>query len=1150
MTISRYITHFHFTLAFLLIFLTGLWAPLTGLALPPETYTTESVLSSPSAPVVRVGVEKSGIYILTESKLRSWGFNDFSRVRVFGYGGKPVPNRLSAENYIDDLPMQYSEYISGKGVVFYAQGPGSWQTLNGVYSWLPSFYSTEGYYFVTQVSDGAAPEAPLLGSPDLRGEAATSFMDRLQHELEAVSPGDSGGHLVGESFISQRSQSFSFNITDPADDRQAILQCSFASKILTSGSLLNFSVNGTALDNVLQDKINVCQSGQHYHAIETLTNHSFTSGSEGKLTVGIQLQASSVPLFASLNYLAINYKRKLRMPSSGNLLFWLDSSSARLAQAGSDVRVWDVTDPVSISVVNTGGDGNDLTWTNAHQGQRAYAAWRPGAVLPEPASARNVGTQNLHAHQESYPRMVIVSPAAFRSAAQRIAQFHRQEGLSVEIIDPQSIYNEFSSGTPDPGGLRKYFKMLYDRSLEAHPESPLQYVLIMGRPSFDPRHLTEAMSSQTVPTIPSWMPTLFSSSLTDVDGYTTDDVTAMLEDNSGERRGSDKLSVAIGRLPVTSSAQAESIVDKLLQYATSARSGLWKNRFLFTADDEDSGEHLLQTERMISGILATEGNSHFIQKLYLDAYDREGEHYPAARTDMFADLEEGVVWWNFIGHANTTSWTANGLLSYTDLNNMYLRHWPFLYTATCDFLRWDSPSTSGGEVVFMERYGGCIGAIAAVRPVYVSENGLLSAAMGRHMAQRDENGRFLTPGEVYRRAKNDIRTNGGSPADSPNRLRYVFMGDPALRLTLPDFCVRLESLPVSDSGDDNVLAASGVYEIPGSIVHPLTGEIVSDFDGTLHAELYDAEHSVTTHGWGNGTVQNYEDHGSRLYVGGAEVKNGRFTLRVAIPEVVAQNYRPAAFNLYATEGKGTSAREAAAVDCNFYVYGEASDVTPDTSAPVIESLVLNQESFKSGDTVNPSPLVMARVTDNVSINLAETGIGHNLAIILDGTRLLGDVANYYTPFADGNIGGDVAYPLSSLSEGAHSLRFRVWDTAGNVAEQEIEFFVKEDLVPEIFEVYSDANPATTQANFYIVHNRPESMVDVTVTVYNLLGQPVWSGSASGPSDMFESVPVTWNLTNSAGRRVPRGIYVYRASVSAGGSRFESASRRIAVTGGN
>ena len=44
------------------------------------------------------------------------------------------------------------------------------------------------------------------------------------------------------------------------------------------------------------------------------------------------------------------------------------------------------------------------------------------------------------------------------------------------------------------------------------------------------------------------------------------------------------------------------------------------------------------------------------------------------------------------------------------------------------------------------------------------------------------------------------------------------------------------------------------------------------------------------------------------------------------------------------------------------------------------------------------------------------------------------------------------------------------------------------------------------------------------------------------------MPVTWDLTDNAGRRVQRGIYVYRASIATDTTTYVSASRRIAVAG--
>ena len=64
----------------------------------------------------------------------------------------------------------------------------------------------------------------------------------------------------------------------------------------------------------------------------------------------------------------------------------------------------------------------------------------------------------------------------------------------------------------------------------------------------------------------------------------------------------------------------------------------------------------------------------------------------------------------------------------------------------------------------------------------------------------------------------------------------------------------------------------------------------------------------------------------------------------------------------------------------------------------------------------------------------------------------------------------------------------------------------------------------------------------------MAGRMVWSSTATGRSDMFTSAPIQWNLTDLAGRRVQRGIYIYRATLTIDGVEMTSPAKRIAVTG--
>ncbi len=747
--------------------------------------------------------------------------------------------------------------------------------------------------------------------------------------------------------------------------------------------------------------------------------------------------------------------------------------------------------------------------------------------------------------------MIIFTHPAWRTQAERIAELHRgaPDNMTVRVIDVSEVYNEFSSGVADVSGMRKYLKMVYDRGAAAG--KPLRYVLLMGRMTYDERHLTAGMKALGAATLPAWQQREDRYSLDAEEGFATDDFLAMLEDGSGSRLGADKLSVAVGRLPVTSSSSAKNVVDKIIDYARKSSPGLWKNRILTLADDGDAGIHYKQSEWFMNNISKTADNPYILEKVYLPAYQKSNGVYQTARDKMFRSLNDGVTWWTFVGHATNHSWTGDGMLTYSDINNLYLRRLPFVYAATCNFLRWDSNTESGGEILMHEKNGGVIGMISATRPVYITYNGYFTNAIGKEVSRRDDNGRMPTTGEIYRRAKNNIRSiddNGVESAvlNNENRLRYVLMGDPALRLTTPDNVINIESVNGLAVGgpDQIVIPARGMPVIKGVVTGP-DGTLLSDFNGTLLLDLYDADRSTVLEGDEYEGQKPFDEHGDKLYSGSCKVTEGRFELTVAMPADITDNFREATISLFAYSDDNLS--EASGLDHNCYVYGYDEAAAEDNEAPVIEMLAINHPTFNSGDEVNSDPMVIATVRDNVGINLSTAGIGRQMSIILDDKRSYNDVPFYFTPAADGSPSGEIAYPLEGLTEGHHTIRLRIFDTNGNSASKTIDCFVREGLAPTIFDVYSDANPATTEANFYLSHNRPEGMLTVTISVYNLLGHKLWSQTSTGRSDMFLSSPVTWDLSDGTGRRVQRGIYVYRAEVTADGETFSSASRKLAVT---
>lgn len=1112
-------------------------------ALPLSTYAPESVLAS--GRWVKVSVPQSGIYKITRTQLSQWGFTDLSRVRIHGYGGQRIDDRLSAANYIDDLPLVQSETV-GDGIVFYGVGPEQWITSVGDYAHIENnIYSTAGYYFVTESE--TVPAAISTQGKGAVAEPARTFIERLHHEVDATSPGEAGYVLVGENLKTQNNREFAFSLPGRVSGTDAWMECALVTKNYIA-TTVTITANGQKLNAVTADNIAPCTKSSYVHATYSVTNHIVPQqGEQLKLTVSLANISNIIS--AWVDYVSVNYERALALPQSGYLNFSSSSSDLSL-EAGNEanVRVWDVTSPSNITRLNTEPQGQSLTWRNDYTGRRQYAAWSENASIPSPEFVGNVTNQNIHAMENT--DMVIFTLPEYTAQAERIAQLHAESArpLKVTVLNINEVYNEFSSGAPDVSAMRKCLKMLYDRANE-QGGPVVRYALLMGRSTYDNRHLTSLFKgSGAYNTIPSWMTGARGLQFSDNDAFGTDDFIAMLGDNKGTNPGYDDLHVAVGRMPVTSVSEARNVVDKLVKYVNSSKNGAWKNRMLFLADDGDTGIHLQQTEKIIGNIEATPDNQNLISKVYVDAYNLVGGACEGGRKDMFRMLDEGVVWWNYVGHANNHSWTGERMLTYNDINNLYLKNVPVLMAATCDFLRWDSNTISGGEILFHEPNGGTIATISATRPVFISENGYFTSAIGRYISHRDKDGRLPRLGDIYINAKNNLLTEKGDHISSVNRLRFVLMGDPAMELATPDNIVRLDKIGDSDVTPESQVTIMALERttLAGSVCSP-DGQVLTGFNGTVYVDIYDAEKSTTTRGETKGNVEiTFEQHGDLLFSGLAEVKDGKFVVQVSMPGEVANNFRPATVNMYACTSDNSS--EAVGVNSDFYVYGYDESVSPDTVPPVIESLVLNEDSFRDGDKVNTSPLVMATITDDIGINISASGIGHQMVLTLDGRTTYTDVSLYYTASADGTPGGVINYPLSNLSTGDHTLTLKVWDTASNSSSATINFNVADGLTPTLYKVYTDVNPARTDVKFYITHNRPEAQLTASVTVYDMLGRKLWDTTATLPSDMNTTFPITWDLCDASGHRLPRGIYLYRATISDdNGETYDTATQRLAIT---
>ena len=1114
------------------VMMLAMLAPQRACALSKDTYSANSKLSTGTW--VKLKVTESGMVRIREKDAQSWGLSGVKNLRVFGYGGAQLPENFS-EEYVDDLPQVPVTRNASGDILFYAQGPLTWRYQNSTWIQVQHPYSTEGYYFITNNTEYSDTLVTKRAGGAGGSEVATTFIERVYHEKEMFSAGNTGRELLGEDFRYNTSQSFKFSLPgNYGEDVRVAVHCA-AKTGSTATVRYGFSGSSEAGSFTI---LGTTSADVYYNDVLNFKTLKLATAESAELTV--TSNAGSAPSLARLDYITLNYTRKLALSSKGVLQF-RGSAATYQVQGDSKMHIWDITNtrkPIEIETKEVEGG---VQFNAVATGDREYVAFKDECTGITVTSAGQVTNQDLHG--EPVPDLIIIAHKDLVNQSQRLAQLHEEhDGMQVLLVEQSKVFNEFSSGTPDVMAFKKLCKMFYDRASESEAHH-LQHLLIVGSVSCDNRIITSTFKPYNYPWVLVWESPESSNKY---NSYTSDDPLVDLRDGASDNM---QQSIAIGRITARSEVEMRNVVDKISDYLTNPYYGTWKTNLINLADDENDGIHMIQADAVIDNMQRNGGSACQFNRIYIDAYTAvesgSGRTYPEARTKFQQLLNEGVVWLNYTGHANEQSWTGENMLNYTDINSMYNKRWPFVYAATCNFAHYDHVEPCGASTMLTTAKGGCISIFTATREVYISQNGVLNNNVARYAFKRDAEGRTMTIGEMLRRGKNDTGRDD-------NKFRYVLLGDPALRLHCPQLEARLESINGIPVGSEKMptFEARQTIELAGTIYEP-SGQKATDFNGSVTSTLFDVEQSVESHGYAESKKYVFYDRSNKLAVQMDTVKAGEFKVKLTIPsETIApdifDNYAPAKLNLYAYDS--SKRREAMGTDETFYIYGYDETIKPDTIGPRIDYMVLNSSNFKDGDMVNESPLLLAGVSDANGLNFSTCGIGHNMLLTLDGTETFQDVGSFFSPTmsASGGNGGTINYALSQLAAGPHTLRLRVWDVYNNSNEKTINFTVVPGMVPNIYDVYAVTNPAITSAIFYVKHDQPESVLNINVEVFDLMGRLVWSDTETSRSDMFTSAPITWDLRDMSGRRVPRGIYVYRATVMGSGKQHVTKSKKIAV----
>lgn len=1092
-----------------------------------HSYAERSVLAD--GHWVKIRVSESGVCRMSFSELRSAGLEP-SQVRVFGYGGAQKEQDFSKPN-IDDLP-QVPVYVGEDYILFYVQGPISWTYNGSRFAHTRNTYSDFGYYLL---SDDAGdmllfPEAEAVsGSPT----DVTYYSYYQVHDEDSVNlidrTGVSGGGrtFYGEQFAAGQTRTFTFS-TPYANGDNSSVYIDMAANAATTSTVK------AKLNNTSSKSIYISSIPDHYTFGVAGTISMNGASEEQNQRVTMQFVNSNASALAWLNYIEITTPSELVMTGSymgiRSLVNRNTTNPVRflLRNATASTQIWDVTDLAAIQRMPTTMVDDQLAWVGTQaDGVHEYIAVNTdGTKFVQAEVVGEVKNQNLHAL--SNIDYIIICPEGYEDVSEDLAKAHEaKQAITYAIVTDQQVYNEFSSGTPDATAYRWLMKMLYDRAKNGIGQQP-RWLLLMGHGTFDNRKLLRNSGTSLLLTYQS------KNSVNEIKAYATDDYFAYLDDNEGTIDTQGRMDIGVGRLPVESLDEARTTVDKLIQYIRNEQTGKWKNQLVYLADDGENGTHT-ETAEKSAELVRIKNPDFIVHKIFLDAYPQEvnasGESYPLAKNRVLNLLKNGVLFFNYSGHGGYNAITNESILNLKDIAGMTNKNQAFWLFATCNFAQCDAGKRSAAETAVLNPKGGAIGILAATRTVYASQNTNLNRSVCDTLFGHSDVFHYdMTLGEAISIGKNLLGSD-------ENKLAYVLLGDPCMRLNYPtDYHV--ETLTEMDT-----LNALSVQHVEGRIIDEDLN-IVSDFNGKVDITIYDKMQSIPTrdndNAGGDPRVIAYNDYPNTIFSGATDVKDGLFNYTFMVPKDIRYNFDNGRIVYYAVTADSLETAEAVGHFEQFIIGGTGSTVAIDTIGPEME-IYLNSPAFRNGDKTYATPRFFANLYDKNGINTAGAGIGHDLMLIIDDDpKMIYSLNEYFTAANNSYQAGQVSYLMEELANGPHSLTFRAWDLLNNSTTKSLNFIVEAGLDPSIYNVTTYPNPVQQSGVVHLIVNydQPDELIETEIYLYNTAGQMVYSHKQDNPDAVSINLP-------SLGLNT--GVYIYSVKIKSASSKYSTTSGKIIVT---
>jgi hypothetical protein len=709
-------------------------------------------------PAVKLLVRRAGWYRATRAQLEAAGLSpsaDPARLQLF-VDGVEQAIRVNSDNW-----------QANGSIEFYGEGLDKPTTDTRIY-WLVEG-QTAGRRMTSQQS--ATQNSSGGRSAGAPGGGASGSTEHVVPGVTIDPPDDSGPSFTYTTELKERSiyfssllngdtENFFGRVVSSTTGAQTIVVSNLGGGSAGGGEVGQASLDGATLEVALQGvtagahSVGVSINGQQVGTIEfegrahQIAGFGLESGVLHEGDNQVQLTSSSASDVSLTDYIRVTYQHKLR--ADDDALRFTANAGTSVSVSGFHsgiVRVVDITDPNNVSELQGGeinfdvGSGeSSINVQVSGTGTRTLLAFADSRVAPvDGALAHSPAGLRDSSNEADF---VIITHPTFAGSVALLADARRAEGLSTKVVSINDVFDEFSAGEHSPQAVKDFLAWT-----ASHWKRAPRYVLLVGDGSYDPRDYFGRGSADLVP-----------AKLVD---------TAHMETASdswyADFNGDGIAEMAVGRLPVRTVGEANTVIAKILGYAPADPA---RQSALLVADR--AGADGYSFESATDGVQSLLPSDVGVQRI-----NRGAQTGDAVRAQIVEGINAGPSVVNWMGHGSINVWTGDGLLRNDDAPSLTNRqHLSLFVMMTCLNGYFQDPSLDGlAESLLKAQNGGAIAAWSSTGMTEPDGQAAMNAELYRALYA---GAGPLRLGDAMQRART-------ATTDTDVLRTWVLIGDPTTR---------------------------------------------------------------------------------------------------------------------------------------------------------------------------------------------------------------------------------------------------------------------------------------------------------------------------------------------------------------------------------